>query len=298
VGADHISGLREAFVGLITRPKYAQIIRARNDRAADKMLSTWIGEYLHRNRWLGIMSDGGIIIRYDNPAPDIATAVALDGLSFGFDTTTDGGSFRLAISGNMNLDQPSASIMPNQAQGLMCLLLIELFHTWPRNRRTYLTNKDTSPCEGFHDVTYKAFRRESINVVPPFALIEALKALEPYKFEIIDDNKIVVQFVKHDVITTIYPTRYSELTADGSDGPRVWKFIQHYETGVPLTVGLDGSARAQHVVYSRTMLLHVLSMFFLGELAGGADTTFKLKALQKDLLQKIEGYTSTNPYRV
>lgn len=298
VGADHMSGLRDAFVGLITRFDYAQIIRYRDDTAADAILSEWIREYLHRNRWLGIVADDGNIIRYDNPVPEITTALALDGLSFGFNTTRDDVSFRVAITNNMNLDTPGVNVMPNQAQGLMCLLLIELFHSWPKRRRTYLTQKGTWPCKGFLDATYKAAERKTIDVAPPFALIEALKALEPYKFEIIDDNKIVVQFVKHDVITTVYPIKYSELTPDGSDGPRVWRFVQHYEMGTPPNVSLDGSARAQHVIYSRTMLLHVLSMFFLDELADGADTTFKIKALQKDLLKKIEGYTSTDPYRV
>ena len=298
VGADHMSGLREAFIGLITRPDYVQTIRSRYDDVADTMLSEWIEEYLHHNRWFGIMSDDGSIIRYENPSPGITTAPALDGLSFRFNTLRCDGAFRVAITNNMNFDPPSVNVMPDQAQGLMCLLLIELFHTWPKRRRTYLTNKGTSPCENFHGVTRRASRRGSIDIAPPVALIEALKALEPYNFEIIDDNKIVVQFVKHDVITTVYPTRYSELTSDGSDGPRVWRFVQHYETGAAPNVSLDGSARAQHVIYSRTMLLHVLSMFFLGELADGAGVTYKIKALQKDLLKKIEGYTSTDPYRV
>lgn len=315
MGADHMSGLRDAFVGLITRFDYAQIIRSRDDTAADAILSVWIREYLHRNRWLGIMADDSSFIRYDNHAPEITTALALDGLSFGFNATGDGsfsvdmgdgsfsvamgdGSFRVAITNNMNFDTSGVIIMPNQAQGLMCLLSIELFHSWPKRRRTYLTNKGTWPCGSFQEVTQKASDRKRVDVAPPFALIEALEALEPYNFEIIDDNKIVVQFVKHDVITTIYPTEYSELTSDSSDGPRVWRFVQYYEMGAAPNVSLDGSARAQHVIYSRTMLLHVLSMFFLGELADGAGMTYKLKALQKDLLEKIEGYTSTDPYRV
>lgn len=299
-GAGHMSGLREAFIGLITQPDYFGVIRFRDDQAADILLSDWIENYLEHNGLPDIMPDGGDFISCDSPNPAITTSTSLDGLSLEFNTATDDGnrSSRVYITSNMNIDTPGVSVLPSQLQGLMCLLSIELFHSWPRNKRTYLTQKGTWPCEGFHDVTSKAFRRQTIDVAPPFALIEALKALEPYNFEIIDDNKIVVQFVKHDVITTVYPTKYSELTGDGSDGPRVWRFVQHYETGAAPNVSRDGSTRAQHVIYSRTMLLHVLSMFFLGELADDTVTIFKLKALQKDLLKKIEGYTSTDPYRV
>lgn len=302
VGTNQVSELRKAFIKLITRPDYIEAIRARADEEVDELLSDWIGGYLQHNEWLGIVTDSGIVIRYDDPVPTITTALTLDGLSFEFHTeqydVSFSVSFLVEIAANMNFNTPGISVMPNQAQGLMCLLSIELFHSWPRRRRSYLTNKGTWPCEHFNEVEYKASNRETVNVEPPFALIEALEALEPYKLEIVDNNKIVVQLVKHDVITTVYPTEYSELTADGSAGRQLWKYIQHYETSAPPNVSLDGTARAQQVVYSRTMLLHVLSMFFLDELASGSNVTYKLKELQTDLLKKIEDYTSTSPYRV
>lgn len=298
VGTNHVSELREAFIGLITQPDYVEAIRTRADRKADTLLTDWIRYYLQHNELLGIARDGGNFIKYDNPVPTITTSVKLGGLCFEFDTESGHLSFRVEIKANLNVNTSSGTVMPNQAQGLMCLLLIELFHSWPKRRRTHLTNNGTWPCDSFQEVTQKASNLETINVEAPFALIEALEALEPYKLEIIDNNKIVVQLVKHDIITTVYPTECSELTADGSAGRQLWKHTQHYETGAPFSVDLDGSARAQHVVYSRTMLLHVLSMFYLGELADGTATIFKLNALQKDLLKKIEGYTSTDPYRV